>query len=124
MINHLGNVSIENAIEELLEIIPKEFHIYLNKDNEVGLLSSMLLLSCNQKRTVIIGVVRAVDNIVAGIDGNLHRISSMMSKVGEIYSLTFRVGHSVSGNAGLIKDILQSTDLHRTSWFWLDHCYP
>ena len=35
MINHLGKVNVENAIEDLLEIIPKEFHVYLSKDNVI-----------------------------------------------------------------------------------------
>ena len=47
----------------------------------------------------------------AGIDGSLHRISAMRSKNGEAYGLTYRVGRSVKGNTGLIKDILQNPNL-------------
>ena len=35
----------------------------------------------------------------------------MRSKSGEVYGLTFRVGRAVNGNTGLIKDILQNTEL-------------
>ncbi|CAM9828812.1 unnamed protein product, partial [Heterosigma akashiwo] len=42
----------------------------------------------------------------AGFDRQLHRISAMRNRQGEIYSFTMRVGRSVTGSAGLIDDIL------------------
>jgi stage III sporulation protein SpoIIIAA len=43
----------------------------------------------------------------SGIEGTLHRISSMHNREGRIVGLTMRVGRSVEGAASVIHDILQ-----------------
>uniref|UniRef100_K3WXT2 AAA+ ATPase domain-containing protein n=1 Tax=Globisporangium ultimum (strain ATCC 200006 / CBS 805.95 / DAOM BR144) TaxID=431595 RepID=K3WXT2_GLOUD len=44
----------------------------------------------------------------AGIDRQLHRISVMRSKTGEIYGLTMRVGRALAHAANLLTDVLMS----------------
>jgi stage III sporulation protein SpoIIIAA len=41
----------------------------------------------------------------AGIDGTLHRISAMRSRVGRVVGLTCRVGRAVEGSAALVADL-------------------
>eukprot|EP00775_Hariotina_reticulata_P010896 gene10896-11050_t len=42
----------------------------------------------------------------AGIPGTLHRISALRSRKGSVVGLTCRVGRAVSGNVGIIQDVL------------------
>ena len=42
----------------------------------------------------------------AGLERQLHRISAMRNKAGDIYGLTLRVGRQVKGNADMIADLL------------------
>jgi stage III sporulation protein SpoIIIAA len=45
----------------------------------------------------------------AALAGQLHRISAMRDRFGKIYGLTLRFGRHVTGNAGLIHDILRGS---------------
>ncbi|CAM9576744.1 unnamed protein product, partial [Heterosigma akashiwo] len=83
-----------------------------------------MLLSKNKERTFLSddasvmtdrGVLQAIEEKLegkfgydnrAGFDGQLHRISCMRNRQGDIYSLTMRVGRSVTGIVGLIDEIL------------------
>eukprot|EP00804_Cyclotella_cryptica_P013148 CCRYP_019649-RA/>CCRYP_019649-RA protein AED:0.30 eAED:0.27 QI:0/0/0/1/1/1/2/0/555 len=49
------------------------------------------------------------DDNRAGIDGQLHRISSIRNNKNSIIGLTIRVGRHVEGNADMIRDLLQET---------------
>jgi len=46
----------------------------------------------------------------AGMNGSLHRISAMRSKMGQVYGLTLRVGRTVKGNASLMTDVLLGSE--------------
>jgi stage III sporulation protein SpoIIIAA len=46
----------------------------------------------------------------AGLDGQLHRISAMFDNTNQVIGLTLRVGRSVSGNAGMVMDVLLGSD--------------
>ena len=135
-INNIGQINVDEVISDLLQLIPK---VYLKTFETIPTMSKLTdiifevgrrpyayfgpqkrVFMCEDHSVVIDSdemksILEPLENKFgsdnrAGIDRSLHRISAMRSKSGQIYSLTLRVGRAVSGNAGMIKDILKSAD--------------
>merc|ERR1719186_385499 len=129
-------VEVEDNVYDLLEYIPEQFHVFFDSDFitelrdmifEVGarpyayyghrkrvFLSDdpSVVMSAHQMKDMADKFKnRFSSNNRAGIDRSLNRISAMRSNCGQIYSLTFRVGRAVRGNAFMLKDLLMDESL-------------
>ncbi|DAZ95699.1 TPA: hypothetical protein N0F65_003009 [Lagenidium giganteum] len=136
----IPSLALECDLEPLLDLLPYQYlraidaiplarhtlvdvildvgrvpHVYLGRSQRSALAESSDVVKKQDLGAVIeqLGGLKKIglDNR-AGIDRQLHRISVMRSKTGEIYGLTIRVGRSVRNSAAMLRDLLLS-ERHR-----------
>ncbi|PKA66744.1 Uncharacterized protein ycf45 [Apostasia shenzhenica] len=125
-----GFVVVEDDIQALLQILPKDLQESLHNEPRRNQLLEVVLDLGRRPEARFIGEagglylrdteislteLEEAQNFVgefggdnrAGIEGTLHRISAIRSRKGLIVGLTCRVGRAVSGHVDMFRDLLQ-----------------
>lgn len=134
---------VHNDVEELLRLLPLNLSSEIRKIGTERLSDIVLDLGrepicwISNKRHVMISLQEVTEmllcNIVAkmpgggsfgddnraGLERQLHRISCMRNRSGDVIGLTLRVGRHVDGNADMISDLLFGTEHKEKSILFL-----
>ncbi|KAG0493220.1 hypothetical protein HPP92_004214 [Vanilla planifolia] len=125
-----GFVVVEDDIQALLQILPKDLQDCLQNDSRRDLLLEIVLDlgrgpearffgvpggKCLRDTEISLAELEEAQKAVgefgndnrAGIEGTLHRVSAIRTRKGLIVGLTCRVGRAVSGHVDMVRDLLQ-----------------
>ncbi|XP_026454187.1 uncharacterized protein ycf45-like isoform X2 [Papaver somniferum] len=125
-----GFVVVDDDLQALFEILPKDLRNNLQNDPKRGQLIEVILDLGRYPEARFLGEsgghylrntevsmkeLEEAQSVVgefggdnrAGIEGTLHRISAIRSRKGLIVGLTCRVGRAISGHIDMVHDLLQ-----------------
>ena len=133
-------LEVSNETSTLLSMLPDDFAHQLEDQTEnlsdivldkgraplAWISGKRLLLGCPGRLVGSDEIQTIVDRLGgfgtdnrAGLERQLHRVSAMRNRESEIIGLTMRVGRHVSGNAGIIADLLFGLEEQKQSILFL-----